>query len=57
MVKKTEKYKNEIIIQEKVVEKAVGVLSNQQKELEKIKEELNLAQKGYGQKRRIWKKP
>lgn len=48
--KKVEKYKNKIIIQENILEKTVGILSDQQEELEKIKENLNIAQKGIDKK-------
>ena len=48
--KKIEKYKNKIILQENILEYAVDALSAQQKELEKIKEELNIAQKGLDKK-------
>ena len=56
-VKKIEKYRNKIIFQENILEKAVNVLSGQQGELEKIKEELKSAQKTPPKKRKIWKKP
>src|SRR3989344_9248109 len=49
-LKNIEKYKNKIIIQENILEYAVDALSAQQKELEKIKEELNIAQKGLDKK-------
>jgi len=48
--KKIEKYKAKIILQENILEYAVDALSAQQKELEKIKEELNVAQKGLDKK-------
>jgi len=48
--KKIEKYKNKIILQENILEYAVDALSAQQKELEKIKEEMNIAQKGLDKK-------
>ena len=48
--KKIEKYKDKIILQEDILEKTVDILSGQQGELEKIKEELNLAQKGLDKK-------
>ena len=48
--KKIEKYKAKIILQENILEYAVDALSAQQKELEKIKEELNIAQKGLDKK-------
>ena len=48
--KKIEKYKNKIIIQENIMARTVSVLSAQQKELDKIKEELNIAQKGLDKK-------
>ena len=49
-VKKIEKYRNKIIFQENILEKAVNVLSGQQGELEKIKEELKSAQKDTAKK-------
>ncbi len=48
--KKIEKYRNKIIIQENILEKTLGILSGQQDELEKIKENLNIAQKGLDKK-------
>ena len=54
--KKIEEYKDKIIFQENILEKTVNILSAQQGELEKIKEELNLAQKGLDKKPEIWKK-
>jgi len=48
--KKIEKYKAKIILQENILKYAVDALSAQQKELEKIKEELNIAQKGLDKK-------
>ena len=48
--KKIEKYKDKIILQENILEYAVDALFAQQKELEKIKEELNVAQKGLDKK-------
>ena len=48
--KKIEEYKDKIIFQENILEKTVNILSAQQGELEKIKEELNLAQKGLDKK-------
>ena len=55
--KKIEEYKDKIIFQENILEKTVNILSAQQGELEKIKEELNLAQKAWTKKPEIWKKP
>ena len=50
--KKIEEYKDKIIFQEIALEKTASILSGQQNELEKIKEELNLAQKGLDKKTR-----
>ena len=49
-LKSIEKYKAKIILQENILKYAVDALSAQQKELEKIKEELNIAQKGLDKK-------
>ena len=49
-LKNIEKYKAKIILQENILEYAVDTLSTQQKELEKIKENLNVAQKGLDKK-------
>jgi len=48
--KKIEKYKTKIILQENILKYAVDALSAQQKELEKIKDGLNIAQKGLDKK-------
>ena len=48
--KKIEKYKDKIILQENILKYALDALSAQQKELEKIKEDLNIAQKGLDKK-------
>ena len=48
--KKIEKYEDKIIFQEIALEKTASILSVQQGELEKIKEELNIAQKGLDKK-------
>ena len=48
--KKIEKYKDKIILQGNILGYSVDALSAQQKELEKIKEELNIAQKGLDKK-------
>ena len=48
--KKIEKYKDKIILQENILKYAVDALSAQQKDLEKIKEDLNIAQKGLDKK-------
>ena len=48
--KKIEKYKAKIILQENILKYAVDALSAQQKDLEKIKEDLNMAQKGLDKK-------
>lgn len=50
--KKIEKYKDKIILQESVLERTASILSSQQEELEKIKEKLNIAQKGLDKKTR-----
>ncbi|OHA50633.1 MAG: hypothetical protein A2W59_01485 [Candidatus Terrybacteria bacterium RIFCSPHIGHO2_02_41_19] len=49
--KKIEKYKDKIILQENILKYALDALSAQQKELEKIKEDLNIAQKGLDKKK------
>ena len=48
--KKIEKYRNKIILQENILERTINVLSGQQGELEKIKEELKSAQKDTAKK-------
>ena len=54
--KKIEKYKNKIILQGYLLERTASILSGQQEELEKIKVELNLAQKDTAQKTKYLEK-
>src|SRR3989344_4155844 len=49
-LKNIEKYKDKIILQGNILEYAVDALSGQQEELEKIKKELSIAQKGLDKK-------